>query len=399
MGMGSYVNPGNARFRRDVNDYLYIDKTELIAHTNDRLGRASCYLCVSRPRRFGKSMAANMLEAYYSRGCDSRDLFAGRNIEAEESYRLHLNRHNLIRLDVQQILKSRDKETALTDRIQNVVLRELREEFSECPGPGEAYDLQMALDRIYEKTGEGFIFVIDEWDCVFRSVAGNPELQREYLDFLCNLFKGSAFVDLVYMTGILPIKKYGEHSAINMFEEFSVVEPDEFNIYFGFTEEEVRKECRTYVADFDEMRQWYDGYLMDGIHIYNPNSVKKALLKKKTKSFWAGTETYEALKIYIELNYDGLKEAIVEMLGGGRCRIDTTSFQNDMTTFHSRDDVLTLLVHLGYLTYDKASESVCIPNLEVKQEFLRAIKNGTCWTGLIQAVDRGVYRRYSAGWH
>ena len=151
------------------------------------------------------------------------------------------------------------------------------------------------------------------------------------------------------MTGILPIKKYGEHFAINIFDEYSVVDPKNLGQYFGFTGEEVRAECKKQGMDYGEIERWYDGYQLSGLHIYNPKSVADALNWKKIKSYWTGTETYEALKVYIDLNFDGLKEAITMMLGNGRCRIDPTTFQNDMTTFKTRDDILTLLVHLGYL--------------------------------------------------
>ena len=386
--MGVYVNPDNYEFTLDVNDYIYIDKTELISHMNNRLGRASRYVCVSRPRRFGKTMAANMLTAYYSRGCDSRELFAERKIAADPTFEKHLNRHSVIRIDVQNFLPDEGELDTLIQDLQRAVVKELIKEFPKCTDLKPDMRLQWALNEVFSQTKERFIFILDEWDCVFRAGKKSPQTQKRYLDFLRGLFKGTVYVELVYMTGILPIKKYGEHSAVNMFEEYSVIDPDELSTYYGFTEEEVQKKCREYQVDFDEMRRWYDGYLLDGIHIYNPKAVTNVLRKKEFRSFWTGTETYEALKVYIEQNFDGLRESVVEMLGGGKCPVDTTSFQNDMTTFHSKDDVLTLLVHLGYLTYDKSARSVFIPNLEVREEFKRSIKNGSGWGNLMQSINR-----------
>lgn len=383
--MGVYVNPDNREFRLAVQDDIYIDKTELIAYTNSRLGKASRYLCVSRPRRFGKSMAANMLTAYYSKGCDSAELFAGLRIEREESYPAHRNQHNVIRFDVQQFLK-KEVDTFI-DRIQSSVLKELRNEFPDFPELEEEDDLQLALNALYLRSGEGVIFIVDEWDSIFRIAQDRTDLQKDYLDFLRGLFKGAVYVDMVYMTGILPIKKYGEHSAVNMFTEFSMVSPKNLNSYYGFTREEVQEQCRERNLDFSEMEKWYDGYMVGDLHIYNPQSVFEALVWRDLQSHWTGTETYYALKTYIERNFDGLREAVIEMLGGGKCRVDTTSFQNDMTTFQSKDDVLTLLVHLGYLTYEKATESVYIPNLEVRDEFRRAIRNGSGWGGLMQSLE------------
>ena len=386
--MGIYVNPGNYEFELALNDFIYIDKTELIAHTNDRLGRASRYLCVSRPRRFGKSMAADMLVAYYSRGCGSKELFAGKKIEKDPSFYQHLNQHNVIRIDVQNFISDEESLETFINDMQRAVVRELMREFPECDCLKADLRLQRALNEVFSQTNTRFIFVIDEWDCVFRMAKNSPVIQKRYLDFLRGLFKGTAYIDLVYMTGILPIKKYGEHSAVNMFDEYTMTDPKNLSRYFGFTSEEVLSQCEENQVDFQSMAEWYDGYLVDDLHIYNPKSVNDALVWKTFQSYWTGTETYDALKVYIERNFDGLKESIVEMLGGGACEVDTTSFQNDMTTFRSRDDILTLLVHLGYLTYDKASGCVSIPNREVKQEFLRAIKNGNGWNGLMASLDR-----------
>ena len=383
--MSIYVNPGNTAFKEAVNSMIYVDKSELIAYTNRVLNTMQKNICVSRPRRFGKSMAADMLVAYYSKGCDSSGLFAGRKIEGEESFRTHLNQHNVIRLDVQRFLYKESHLDTFIDRIQEVVIRELKTEYGEYFEVGSC-DLPDVLEQIYSSTGKGFIFIIDEWDCVFRLAKNRKEKQEEYLDFLRGLFKGAEYVDLAYMTGILPIKKYGTHSAVNIFGEYSMVEPKNLGEYFGFTAEEVQEECREYGMDYHEMEKWYDGYRLSGLHIYNPKSVVDALTWKDFQSYWTQTETYEALKFYIDMNFDGLKEAIIEMLGGGRCEIDPTTFQNDMTTFKTKDDVLTLLVHLGYLAYDRNSGEVFIPNQEIEQEFKRAVKVGG-WAGLTEALN------------
>ncbi len=402
--MGIYVNPGNRLFKEAVNSPIYVDKSRLIDYTNSVLNTQRKNICTSRPRRFGKSMAADMLSAYYSKGCDSEDIFSKLEISHEnktvsakdpeqeakriEAYRVNLNRHNVIRFDVQRFLFDESHVSVFIKRIQEVVIRELESEYGGCVDyVQDSYGLPGVLEQIYAHTGEGFIFIIDEWDCVFRLAKENTEIQKKYLDFLRGLFKGSEYVELAYMTGIFPIKKYGEHSAINVFDEYSVTDPKNLSEYFGFTEKEVQEQCRKYRVDFAEMKRWYDGYQLGNAHIYNPKSVVDALTWKKFKSYWTGTETYEALKVYIERNFDGLREAVVEMLGGGQCRIDTTIFQNDMTTFYTKDDVLTLLVHLGYLTYDEQSSTVCIPNQEVGQEFLRAVKVGG-WGRLMEALNR-----------
>ena len=388
--MGIYLNPGNREFERALNDDIYIDKAELIEYTNSRLGKFSRFLCVSRPRRFGKSMAADMLVSYYSKGCDSDHLFEKLKIRKAASYKEHLNRHNVIRLDIQRFIEKKEDLNTFITAIELGVLKELKKTFPDCEDLSSVASLKIALDQIYAQSGESFIFIIDEWDCVFRMAQDDTDAQKRYLDFLRGLFKGAVYADLVYMTGILPIKKYGEHSAVNMFEEYSMTDPKNLGPYFGFTESEVQAECRARDVNYEEMKRWYDGYLIDGEHIYNPKSVIDALRWKKFQSFWTGTETYEALKVYIDRNFDGLKEAVSGMIGGGSCRVDPTTFQNDMTTFASKDDVMTLLVHLGYLTYDNRKGAVFIPNQEILQEFVRAVKSGDNWSGLMRSLDRSM---------
>lgn len=384
--MGVYVNPGNLSFQIAVNSKIYVDKTGLLSYTNDVINTEQRFMCVSRPRRFGKSMAAEMLAAYYSKACDSSSLFAGRKGEAIKTFGKHLNQHNVIWLDVQQFLFQESHLDIFVNKIQEAIIGELRAEFGNCFEVDE-YGLPGALGQIYAQTGKGFIFIIDEWDCVFRIAKERDDIQKKYLDFLRGLFKGKNYVELAYMTGILPIKKYGEHSAINIFEEFSMIAPAELSEYFGFTEKEVRKLCDASTIDYRDVQKWYDGYLLNELHIYNPKSVIDVIRRGRFKSYWTGTETYEALKIYIDRNFDGLKEAIIKMLSNLRCRIDSSTFQNDMTTFKTKDDILTLLVHLGYLAYDEDSEEVFIPNQEISMEFMRAVKVGG-WDGLMRALNR-----------
>lgn len=382
--MGIYVDPGNASFEMARFSDIYVDKSMLISKINRVYRTEKRFICVSRPRRFGKSMAANMLSAYYSRGCDSTALFSGLEIEKDQSFEKHLNRHHVIRLDIQKFLFREVHLEIFIDQIQEAVIRELGAVCGMKPEP-EQYGLPGVLERIYAHTGEGFIFIIDEWDCVFRLAKEHKDVQKAYLDFLRGLFKGQEYVELAYMTGILPIKKYGEHSAINIFKEYSMLNPGQLAEYFGFTEEEVKKLCEEYDVDYEETKKWYDGYLMGGMHIYNPQAVTELMDGGRFQSYWTGTETYEALKIYIDMNFDGLKEAVISMLSGVRCGIDPSTCQNDMTTFGNKDDVLTLLLHLGYLSFDEAAGEVFIPNQEIAREFLRSVRAGG-WEGLVQGL-------------
>lgn len=370
--MGIYLNPGNRGFWKAIRSEIYVDKTGLITLTNKYLNTQQQYLCVSRPRRFGKSMALQMLAAYYSRGCDSAELFGGFQIEEDASFGEHLNQYDVILLNMQQFLIEAEA-GKVTEYLEQEVLRELEKEYGGVLSR-QHRGLAAALREIYVETDRQFVFLIDEWDCVMRERQESEELQKQYLDFLRNLLKDQPYVALAYMTGILPVKKYGLHSALNMFTEYSMTDQYVFEEYTGFTEEEVKELCGRYDMDFAEVGSWYDGYMFNRFrHIYNPKSVVEAMRRGKCSNYWTTTETYEALKIYIDMDFDGLKADIVRMLGGERVKVNTLSFQNDMRSFRTKDDVLTLLIHLGYLGYDAEMEETFIPNKEIVREFENAM--------------------------
>ncbi len=373
--MGIYLNPGNKGFWEAIRSKIYIDKTNLIACTNERINTKEKYICVSRPRRFGKSMALEMLAAYYSRGCESGELFAGRKIAQDGNFQKYLNQYDVIYLNMQQFLFEAGAED-LTKYLEQEALRELGKEYGELLNR-EGMGLAAALREIYAETDRQFIFLIDEWDCVMRERQKSEEMQKRYLDFLRNLLKDQPFVALAYMTGILPVKKYGQHSALNMFLEYSMTDQNIFEEYTGFTENEVKGLCERFHMDFAKAGNWYDGYAFrEFCHVYNPKSVVEAMLRRRYSNYWASTETYEALKIYMEMDYDGLRADIVQMLGGGRVRVNTRSFLNDMSNFRTKDDVLTLLIHLGYLGYDSDAQEAFIPNKEIMGEFENAMSVG-----------------------
>lgn len=374
--MGIYLNPGNLLFKQAINSEIYVDKTGLISYTNKSLGTNQKLICISRPRRFGKSTTANMLAAYYDKTCDSSELFNGFKIAGASSYKTHINKYNVIFLNMQRFLSRAESADKLVGYLQKTVLNEIRMAYGNYIAPDEKF-LSAALESIYVNTQNSFIFIIDEWDCIFREKKYDTDAQIKYLDFLRDLLKDQGYVNLAYITGILPIKKYGTHSALNMFDEFSMIEPKRLAEYVGFTDDEVKELCKKYKLDFEETRKWYDGYsLREYKHIYNPKSVVDAMLNGEFLSYWTSTETYEALKLYIDMNLDGLKDDIVLMLTGERCKIDTGTFQNDMMTFKTKDDVFTLLIHLGYLAYDSENSTVFIPNEEIRAEFIRSVKQG-----------------------
>ena len=384
--MGIYLNPGNDLFYSTVTySEIYVDKTMLISFTNKCLFGENKEICVSRPRRFGKSMAENMLTAYYSKGCDSRELFSKFQIAQTPDFEKHLNRYNVIHVDMQKFLSRTKNVHEMLDFLQKRVLKEMKQTFSGIEP--EETSLITALEDLYGQCEEKFIFIIDEWDSIFRVHRDNAAAQNEYLDFLRDLLKGQPYVVLAYMTGILPIKKYGQHSALNMFDEYAMTNQKRLAEFTGFTEEEVQQLCERYHMSFEQTKDWYDGYNVNGVSIYNPRSVTSAMMNGIFDSYWTQTETYEALKMYIVRNENGLRDKIVRMIAGEHISINTKTFQNDMCTFETADDILTLLVHLGYLTYDFDTKTAWIPNKEVRQEFLNSIQGQE-----FQTVNNAIHR-------
>lgn len=374
--MGNYLNIGNDGFRT-IRKGLYVDKTGLISFINSTLGTMDKLTCVSRPRRFGKSFAAKMLCAYYDKSCNSRELFDGLEISYDASFEKYLNQYDVIYLDITLFLSSVPDVREIVSCLQSKVIAELREAFPEAK---QEETLIETLVSITEATGSRFIVIIDEWDALFREAMKHTEIQKEYIQLLRSLFKSSLTdktIEAAYMTGILPIKKYGTQSAMTDFREYTMLQPGPLAEYVGFTEAEVKVLCEKYDMDFAEAKHWYDGYSFSRVKsVYSPNSIIMAMKMKEFSTYWTQTETYESLKVYIEMDEDGLKETIVQMLGGASSRVNIRTFQNDMTTIKSKDDILTLLVHLGYLTYHAKNKTVSIPNEEVRQEFIDAVENG-----------------------
>ena len=383
--MGIYLNPQNTLFQNMKNSEIYVDHSLMIENINKIINTENNKLCVSRPRRFGKSTDANMLVAYYSKGCDSSNIFKDLKISQTELYQKHLNQHNVIHINMQDFLSKTHDIDKMIILLTKLIFRDIKKVYQDIEY-FDIDDLIQVLEDVYAEVNERFIFVIDEWDCIFREYKNNKEAQSQYLDFLRNLLKDKPYVSLCYMTGILPIKKYGTHSALNMFKEVSILNPTPLEEFMGFTEKEVQDLCLKYDMDYEKMKDWYDGYKMtDDLSVYNHRSVVYALMDRKYENYWSATETYEALRVYIDMNYDGLKDDIVKLLAGEHVAVQTTSFQNDMTTFDTKDDVLTLLIHLGYLGCNSSNQTCYIPNKEVIDSFVNSIRSSN-WNETTKAL-------------
>lgn len=374
--MGRFLNPDNSAFEVALNSEIYVDKTGLLTYTNKVLNTKQALICNSRPRRFGKSITADMITAYYSRGCNSKKMFENLEIAQSDTFQKHLNQYDVIHLDIQWCLEPAGSVENVVPFIIKSTLKELREIYPN-EVPEEVNSLADALSQIKMVTGKKFIIVIDEWDVLIRDEATNQKVQDEYIKFLRGLFKGSEptkFIQLAFLTGILPIKKLKTQSALNNFDEFTMLNASILAPYIGFTEQEVKELCQKYDLDFDEVKRWYDGYLLAGNEIYNPKSIVSILTRKEFQSYWSQTGTYESIVPLINMDFDGLKTTIIRMLAGEPVRVKTTTYQNDMVNFKNKDDILTLLIHLGYLAYDSKIRSAFIPNEEIRSELIDAVE-------------------------
>ena len=374
--MGIYLNPSNVGFKEILAGDIFVDKTMLISELNKFIDKGNKYICVSRPRRFGKTIATNIMCAYYSKGCDSREMFSKLKISKAKNYEQYLNKLNFIKIDVaSEYQNARVKDEMLID-LQAKLLREFRAQFPKIKFRDNE-TLANCMMEVYSATGETFVIILDEYDCLVRNQFGT-NLFANYLEFLNGLFKSDTLkpaIALAYLTGILPIVRDRVQSKLNNFEEYTILNSYNLAEFVGFTEKEVKPLCKKYKVDYAQCKKEYDGYAQNGYEIYNPESVVKCMLKGEFGNFWGKTSTYMVITDRLKHNYKGAKEDVVKMLSGEEVKVNITRYMNTMTDFHSKDDVFTYLIHLGYLAYNSKEGTCRIPNLEVRKEWNNAIED------------------------
>lgn len=388
--MGLYINIGNEGFRAARNGE-YIDKSDLIEIVNDSLNSERQFMCVSRARRFGKSVAAKMLNAYYDHSCQSKDLFHDLKIAKTPTFQQYLNKYPVLYVDMTNFITRYRNSGEIVQHIQSDIVAELKEVYPNVHfGAGD--DLLSVLYTIVQQAEPTkFIMIVDEWDAILRESKSEHGEAEKYVDFLRLLFKSGISLSVfagVYMTGILPIKKYNTQSALNNFEEYTMISPGEMAASFGFTEEEVSELCKRNNVDKEQVRLWYDGYRIgDQKSIYNPLSVIRAIRRRYFESYWTNTGTYETVAHYIKMNYEGLKDDVIRLLAGESCNVNTKNFQNDLNVINSKNDVFTVLIHLGYLSFDRDTNSCYIPNKEIGIEFENAVED-TGWDVISNTIKQ-----------
>ncbi|MBO6206569.1 MAG: AAA family ATPase [Lachnospiraceae bacterium] len=372
--MGIYINPGYENFRRTLAADIYVDKTMMLNVLNSFIDKGNNYVCISRPRRFGKTIASEMISAYYSKGCDSHDLFATLKISETEGYEEKRNKFNVIKIDLNsEYQNSRSKESFISS-IEKRIAEEMQKEFAGCDvDTGDS--LANNILRIYSTIGQTFIILIDEYDVLVREQVPQP-LFDEFLSFLNGLFKSATLrpaISLAYLTGILPVVRDKIQSKLNNFREYTILDAKELTEFVGFIPEEVRALCEERGMDYDECRRWYDGYYQNGYEIYNPESVVMSMHDRKYSNYWGKTSSYRVISDRLEENFRGSKDAVIRMLAGEEVPVNVSQYLNTMDCFATLDDALTYLIHIGYLAYNEAEESCRIPNLEIRKEWANAV--------------------------
>lgn len=375
------INSGNNKFRKRIKTG-YVDKTGLIAYLNKKIGTDDAFYCVTRPRRFGKTIAASALCAYLCKDCDSKDLFDGLEISHSPSYLKHLNKYDVIFLDMQDFESEIGDGNSYIANLNASMVQELKQAYPKAfvkleERNEESIDFPKAVRLVHQEYGIEFVFILDEWDYVFRTFPNNENLHNSYLSILRQLFKetsGEECVALAYMTGILPIKRLKGQTALNNFKDISMLNTFGLGKYTGFTETDVKEICKNNDLDYEKVKLWYGGYNLDGIELYNPYSIEYLTESKVFKGYWSKTASTEVVEECIAYNLNGIKNAfadLIEVVSISNVNVD--DFNNDFCPSSSRDAVLVYLVHLGYLSFDKKDNSVRIPNLEVKNEIKSAL--------------------------
>ena len=390
--MGLYLNPNANAFQMGLNSEIYVDKSQVVNELNKLVGSLSNFICISRPRRFGKSMIGDLISAYYSKGCDTRSVFSKMKIGGAVDWDKYQNKFNVIKLDMngwyQRAIQEK-KADKLFSYIQEHLQKEFEKEFSSIKLE-KGNSLATNILTVYEALGEKFVLIIDEYDVLVREKV--PEqLFNDYLSFLNSLFKNADLrpaIALAYITGIIPIVRDKVQSKLNEFKEYTMIKPRQFAGMIGFTEQEVKALCDQYGTDYDECLRWYDGYRMkNDISICNPLSVVTAIQDEEFDNYWSATGSFEALRDYILMDFEGIRNDVVSMIAGESVEVDVDSFRNTMDCFETKDDVFTYLIHLGYLCYNNKTKTCHIPNEEVRKEWIKSIKIAPDYAKVMEVVN------------
>jgi len=384
MNRRSYLNTDTPYllFRETINSDIYVDKSMLIEKVSSKIRKTNKYVCITRPRRFGKTINANMLGAYYSKAFDSRNLFAGLQISKSAMYEEHLNKHNVIYIDFSRRPDGCESYQQYITAIVTGLKNDIRKMYPELQE--EEY---FSMSQMFADTGENFIFILDEWDSVFYEKYMSVDDKHKFLKLLKELLKDQPYVELAYMTGVLPIAKYSSGSELNMFREHNFMNDRIYEEYFGFTEDEVKNLCKNHQGvSFEELKNWYDGYHMsDGRSLFNPRSVTCALIDNVCLNYWTETGPMNEIANCVENNVDAVREDIVKLVAGIPVEIELQGYSASELQLNTRDEILSAMVVYGFLSY--YDRNLHIPNCELMEKYQRVLSRDSMG-GVKEVVDR-----------
>ena len=388
VNMGIYINPGNENLKRSLNSEIFIDKSLILKRFCRLLNTNQHFVCVSRPRRFGKTSVRDLMAAFFSKGCDSKELFSNLKIASEPCFKENLNKFNVVTIDLGAFYSRAENKNETLKDLKNKLRRDFRKEFPDVEFD-ENESIAGIITEVYDYTKEQFVIIIDEYDTLVRE-SENDELLDEYRSFLNSLFKNnelSPAIALAYITGILPIIRDKVQSKLNNFKESTMLDPFGLEEYFGFTKDEVVSLCDKYEMNFSECENWYDGYKIGDISVYNPNSVVEAMTRRKFKNYWNISGSYEVVSDYINLDFDGVKSGVMDMMAGKEIPVNPEEFSNSLKDFSTKNDVFAYLIHLGYLNFDEDTRLCKIPNKEIRQEWERALKKANNFKKISEMIE------------
>lgn len=378
--MGTYLNsitPYTLYKSESLSPY-FVDKTLMLRELFPYVSAGNRHICITRPRRFGKTIMANMISSFFQKASDSSDVFDSLTISQVDDYRRYKNQYNVIRIDFSKLPRNCDSYTQYIERIEALLIEDVKEAYPQVK-INEADAIGDILESVFVQCGEKFIFVLDEWDFIFHRDFINEIDKEKYVAFLSNLLKDRPYVVLSYMTGILPIAKYSSGSELNMFAEFTMVNSPMFGEYFGFTDDEVDDLYRRYIVECDRqhkeksvtrkgLRDWYNGYYTkSGERVYNPRSVVFALQFNNLANYWTSSGPYDEIYYYIRNNISDVRDDLALMISGESVTAKIQEYAATSMNLSTRDEIYSAMVVYGFLSY--LNGKVCIPNRELMEKF------------------------------
>lgn len=378
--MGTYLNsitPYTLYKSESLSPY-FVDKTLMLSELFPYVSAGNRHICITRPRRFGKTIMANMISSFFQKASDSSDVFDSLAISQVDDYRRYKNQYNVIRIDFSKMPRNCDSYTQYIERIEALLIEDVKEAYPQVK-INEADAVGDILESVFVQCGEKFIFVLDEWDFIFHRDFINEIDKEKYVAFLSNLLKDRPYVVLSYMTGILPIAKYSSGSELNMFAEFTMVNSPMFGEYFGFTDDEVDDLYRRYIVECDRqhkeksvtrkgLRDWYNGYYTkSGERVYNPRSVVFALQFNNLANYWTSSGPYDEIYYYIRNNISDVRDDLALMISGESVTAKIQEYAATSMNLSTRDEIYSAMVVYGFLSY--LNGKVCIPNRELMEKF------------------------------